>query len=291
MGSPHSFMHCGVSPLREWAIRALAILRRCAFSPRKQRPRAPSRSGSIRCMRCFASDPERASPYHPSDRRCSIRSPSMCSTLPEPLLTERVRRAIEEAQPEASRLSAKPFVDYAAVAALKNPLFDAAHAAFRDLARNRPADPLIEDFTAFRAGWRRDAAAFRDLHCDRGHASESRAKISLSRSNRRWAPELRPSRRPMRTRFPAPCFCNGSRTGSLPPPPVECRLTLGFYRDLAVGCAPDGAEAWAEPELFMRGVSIGAPPDLAWAEWSGVGSSALSSTRAGRRRLCRFRPA
>ncbi len=38
-------------------------------------------------------------------------------------------------------------------------------------------------------------------------------------------------------------------------------LSLGFYRDIAVGTAPDGAESWAEAGNFARGVSIGAPPD------------------------------
>ncbi len=38
-------------------------------------------------------------------------------------------------------------------------------------------------------------------------------------------------------------------------------LGIGFYRDLAVGAAPDGAEAWATQSALARGVSIGAPPD------------------------------
>ncbi len=38
-------------------------------------------------------------------------------------------------------------------------------------------------------------------------------------------------------------------------------LTLGLYRDLAVGAAPDGAEAWSAQDTLMHGVSIGAPPD------------------------------
>ena len=38
-------------------------------------------------------------------------------------------------------------------------------------------------------------------------------------------------------------------------------LSLGFYRDLAVGAAPDGAEAWSAQDTLMHGVSIGAPPD------------------------------
>jgi glycogen debranching enzyme GlgX/4-alpha-glucanotransferase len=38
-------------------------------------------------------------------------------------------------------------------------------------------------------------------------------------------------------------------------------MSIGFYRDLAVGAAPDGAEAWSAQDTMMTGVSIGAPPD------------------------------
>ncbi|MDR3535617.1 MAG: 4-alpha-glucanotransferase, partial [Acetobacteraceae bacterium] len=38
-------------------------------------------------------------------------------------------------------------------------------------------------------------------------------------------------------------------------------LPLGFYRDLAVGSAPDGAEAWSRQDALLTGVSVGAPPD------------------------------
>jgi glycogen operon protein len=36
---------------------------------------------------------------------------------------------------------------------------------------------------------------------------------------------------------------------------------LGIYRDLAVGAAPDGAEAWSAQDSLMQRVSVGAPPD------------------------------
>ncbi|MAS45613.1 MAG: 4-alpha-glucanotransferase [Rhodobacteraceae bacterium] len=38
-------------------------------------------------------------------------------------------------------------------------------------------------------------------------------------------------------------------------------MGLGLYLDIAVGVRPDGAEAWARPAAFARGVSLGAPPD------------------------------
>ncbi len=43
-------------------------------------------------------------------------------------------------------------------------------------------------------------------------------------------------------------------------------LSFGLYRDLAVGSAPDGAEAWSAQDLLMSGVSVGAPPDPFSAE-------------------------
>jgi len=42
---------------------------------------------------------------------------------------------------------------------------------------------------------------------------------------------------------------------------ADTGLSIGLYRDLAVGAAPDGAEAWAGQDCLMSGLSIGAPPD------------------------------
>lgn len=39
------------------------------------------------------------------------------------------------------------------------------------------------------------------------------------------------------------------------------RLAAGVVHDVAVGVAPDGADAWIWPDQFVPGVTIGAPPD------------------------------
>jgi 4-alpha-glucanotransferase len=39
-------------------------------------------------------------------------------------------------------------------------------------------------------------------------------------------------------------------------------MTIGLYRDVAVGAAHDSAETWSEQSLFAHDVSVGAPPDM-----------------------------
>ncbi|HEY0718434.1 MAG TPA: 4-alpha-glucanotransferase [Streptosporangiaceae bacterium] len=38
-------------------------------------------------------------------------------------------------------------------------------------------------------------------------------------------------------------------------------MDIGVIQDLAVGASPAGADAWSEQDLFVPGVSVGAPPD------------------------------
>lgn len=42
----------------------------------------------------------------------------------------------------------------------------------------------------------------------------------------------------------------------------KLKMPIGFYRDLAVGVADNGAETWADKSLYVQGASIGAPPDM-----------------------------
>ncbi|GAB4363702.1 MAG: 4-alpha-glucanotransferase [Oricola sp.] len=50
----------------------------------------------------------------------------------------------------------------------------------------------------------------------------------------------------------------------------------GLYLDLAVGTHPAGAETWADPAQFARGVSLGAPPDAFSADGQVWGVAPMS---------------
>ncbi len=56
----------------------------------------------------------------------------------------------------------------------------------------------------------------------------------------------------------------------------EAGMALGLYVDLAIGVRPDGAEVWAEPHAFARGVSLGTPPDQFNAQGQVWGLAPLS---------------
>ncbi len=41
----------------------------------------------------------------------------------------------------------------------------------------------------------------------------------------------------------------------------ETHMALGLYRDIAVGSLSEGADVWSNQDIFVRGCSVGAPPD------------------------------
>ncbi|MFZ2100336.1 MAG: 4-alpha-glucanotransferase [Oricola sp.] len=56
----------------------------------------------------------------------------------------------------------------------------------------------------------------------------------------------------------------------------DAGMHYGLYLDLAVGTHHAGAETWADPSLFARGVSLGAPPDAFSPEGQVWGVAPLS---------------
>ena len=189
---------------------------------------------------------DRASPYQPSDRRFLEPVLLDVTALPEIGGAPAVRAALDRQAPVFAALRAGALVDYPAAWAAKRAVLDAAVAA------------LPPDHAAL--------AAFR---AERGAALETFATfVALSEhcGAQRW---------PAGCAHPVDTAMAGFRAASTDAIRFHAALQWmcdrqlaaaaasgpGLYRDVAVGAAPDGAEVWSQPGAFLRGFSIGAPPD------------------------------
>ncbi len=210
----------------------------------------------------FPEAPDRASPYHPSDRE--FLDPIYIDVAALPGATE---------GPFAG-LVAQDTVDYPGVWAAKRGILEAAFAA------GGADDPSFEEFLAAGGETLRRFAIFAAI------AEEER-----STHWRKWPEALRHPRaagvagfaaaHASRVRFAAfqqfvadRQLAAAGRSG----------LALGLYRDLAVGAAADGAEAWRRQDMLLAGVSIGAPPDpfsTAGQVWSLPPPDPLAMAREG----------
>jgi glycogen debranching enzyme GlgX/4-alpha-glucanotransferase len=206
----------------------------------------------------FRCDRGRASPYHPADRRfldaiyVDVTRLGPLGELPP------VRAALEEGAPAIAHLRAAANVDYEGVWALKDRVLRAAFAAL-------PSVPSVaasvDAFIAAGGERLRGFAVWEALSQTHGAdwhiwpaALRDPAATAVASFAAEYGDEVRYS-----------AFLQYLAEQGLATAAGAARQAgawLGLYRDLAVGCAPDGAEAWAEQGLYMSGASVGAPPDL-----------------------------
>ena len=209
----------------------------------------------------FPEERQRASPYHPSDRRFLDPIYIDVECVPDLGASNDARAFLAQGGAQAAALGATAHVDYGAVWALKERLLRASFAAF---GKRAASDPLRAEFERFvtaggeplqrfalfaaiaaeypRAPWQAWPHALRepDVPATREFAQRHAGRVRFA-LYLQWLADRQ---------FDA--AANAARASG---------LALGFFRDLAVGAAPDGAEVWANPSAFARGVAIGAPPD------------------------------
>ncbi len=201
------------------------------------------------------------SPYAPSDRRFLEPLYIDVTRLPGLADLPEVQAALAAEQGHFAELRGLRAVDYPAVWAAKERVLRAAAGALRQLPHNHPAVQAcavfrvnagqnLERLATFQAisaaypglSWQSWPEALRDPSAAgvRAFAAEHSESMSFFAMLQWLADEQL-----------AEADSAGKAAG----------LSLGFYRDLAVGTAPVGSEAWAEQDLLMTGVSVGAPPD------------------------------
>ena len=210
----------------------------------------------------FPFDRERASPYYPSDRR--FIDPIYIDVESLAGMFEGINAALSKNGDRIASLSRRSLVDYPAVWALKREILDVAFAAFEDLETRVPGADLSREFDAFVA---KGGTPLFNFACFQA--------ISEERHGEPWAAWPDGLRRRDASALKAFALENAWRVRfhlflqwlcerQLACADTQARengLWLGFYRDLAVGAAPDGAECWDKAHELMCGCSVGAPPD------------------------------
>jgi 4-alpha-glucanotransferase len=204
------------------------------------------------------------SPYSPVTRL--FRNPIYIDVMQVPELAHapelRDRIASPEFRAELDALRDSDDVRYEQVMAVKGLVLTALHRVFLDRASQRPnpraelyerfveeSDPALTRFATWitiaeREGsdWRNWPAELRDPDSEavRRYAEEHHSRVEYHRwlqyeADRQLAQAATVAR--------------------------SAGMRIGLYQDLAIGSSLCGADTWAYPELFVRTVSLGAPPD------------------------------
>ena len=207
---------------------------------------------------------DRASPYHPSDRR--FLEPILIDTLgahglPE---DEEWRAASSSLAGRLADVARAPSIDYDAVWAIKRVALQYRFAAFLRARAARPADPLFAEFDAFVAAGGESLfrfAVFEAIHRERKGEYWRLWPADLRDADPR-ALAAKAAERDYDVRFSQFCQWVGDRQlGAAAARAKAAGLEIGLYRDLAVGSAPDGAESWSRAGELGIGANVGAPPD------------------------------
>jgi 4-alpha-glucanotransferase len=213
----------------------------------------------------FPVDPSRASPYSPSSR-------SFLNTLYIDVTSVPDFADCPELQSTGTRdlddLRKTRLVAYNGVAALKLSAFERLYRSFQTK-HLIPGTARANDFHAFRREAGTDLERFAifsalDEYFREGTPSKPFASLWPSPYRDPDSPEVAKFVRAHFDRVLFFQYLQWLADQQLARVATACRrggMSLGLYRDLAVGVDPEGADVWANPTAYAVGISTGAPPD------------------------------
>ncbi|MDE2023485.1 MAG: malto-oligosyltrehalose synthase [Gammaproteobacteria bacterium] len=231
----------------------------------------------------FLAAPGQASPYSPSSRLALNPLYLDVRSLPGLNAPLRERLASPAFAARIAALNAQPRIDYPAVTKLKLRIAREAFANFRAAG----GDPAFAAFcgqpSAGIAAWARHETVAAEFGADFRH----------------WPAALRAPESSALERFIAErrevcdffLWLQWQAAEQLAAAAGRARaggLGLGFYRDLALGADPAGAEVWAGGKDFAMGLAVGAPPDPLNPRGQNWGFPPLHPRRLCVRRLTPF---
>jgi 4-alpha-glucanotransferase len=209
------------------------------------------------------------SPYRPVSR--IYHNPLYLDVDAVPELAEstaaRALIALPETQAALAELRQARWLDYDRVWALKSRVLDALYTTFRE----RHLATGSERAGAFRAFVERQGHAL-DEHATFLALEDAMRAAGHEGSWQTWPAEFREPRSPAVVQFRGANaehvdrhrwlqFELDRQTAAVGTLAAAAGMRVGLYQDLAIGCSPDGSDAWANQKLMVNGVSLGAPPD------------------------------
>lgn len=214
--------------------------------------------------------PEEASPYAPSSRLhldpvyLDVEAIAEFDRTPE----ARALLASSGFQERLAAARACPFVDYPAVTSLKLEALRLLHAKFRAGTAGE-ATPRAQAYRAFVAAGGTTLRRFAEFEALCLALVATRGRLPAWDD---WLPEWRDPQSALLEQFRERAaaaidfqlYLQWQATEQFDAAVAAARaagLSLGFYRDLAVAAARDGAENWSDPALVAQGMKLGAPPD------------------------------
>jgi 4-alpha-glucanotransferase len=207
---------------------------------------------------------EDASPYYPVSRR--FRSPLYLD--PQRLVDEcgAPVSVWRDFCAGAQRIASGDFIDYAQVSRLRGPLLRDCFAAFKRVheARDTTRAQRFRKYLRDQGDALRRFALYRAIDTKqtaRGRAGAASWPANLRDVESETVAEFAAKHRDEIAFHSWLQFELSEQWAALG---KRCRangLRLGLYTDLAIGAAPDSADAWSHPRDFVSGFALGAPPD------------------------------
>jgi 4-alpha-glucanotransferase len=221
----------------------------------------------------FAAEPQHISPYSPSSRGQLDYLYIDVTAVPGFAEDQAVRDLMHSELFGATRWAARSaaLIDYGAVAACKRPALEALFRRFqsRELGADGTAETALGK--AFRDFQQRggqplaDFAVFEALHehhvCKNRQFSWYGWPAPMRNPRSRQVADFAAAYRNRVEFFQYLQWEADRQLACAAAVGHVAGLSIGLYRDLAVGADPNGAEAWSDQELVAPGASIGAPPD------------------------------
>lgn len=207
------------------------------------------------------------SPYRPVSRLYRNEIYLELEAIPEFEISDEAQKALNsQLLKQLEHARAAPIVDYDEVSRLKRHFLRLVHEQFREMHGQFQTERGQE----YRGYLEKEGTALRDfatfMVLDEMSAPRSSVNMdgwSAQLSNRRSA-EVRDFQRKHAIEIDFHCFVQfelDRQLASIAKQAKQSGMAIGLFGDLAIGTAPDGSDPWAYSDLFLYGVSIGAPPD------------------------------